>query len=90
MRYVTMTAIAPEEVLARARHFFARNTQLELVEEQEDELVFQGEIGRAVLRVDREHGRTNVRVETDRVVGLDVTDIAKRFLYTLRIEGQKV
>jgi hypothetical protein len=90
MRYVTMTAIPPEEVLARARSFFARNTRLELVGEGEDELVYEGEIGRATIRVDREHARTNVRVETDRVVGLDVTDIAKRFLYTLRIEGQKV
>lgn len=90
MRYVTMTAIPPEEVLARARHFFDQNSRMELAEERPDELVFDGEIGRAVLRVDREGGRTNVRIETNRVVGLDVTDIAKRFLYTLRIEGQKV
>jgi hypothetical protein len=90
MRYVTMTAIPPEEVLERARAFFARNTRMELVEETEDTLVFQGEIGKAVLRVDREHGRTNVHAQTDRVAGLDVTDITKRFLYSLRIEGQKV
>ena len=90
MRYVTMTAIPPDEVLARARHFFAHNTLMEPVEEAEDRLVFEGSIGRAVLRAEREHGHTNVYVDTDRVVGLDVTDIARRFLYTLRIDGQKV
>ena len=44
---------------------------------------FAGDIGVAAIRVDREHGHTNVHAETDRVVGLDVTDITKRFLYTL-------
>lgn len=90
MRYVTLTAIPPEEVLARARRFYDENTGMELIQESPDTLVFEGEIGRAVLRVDREGNRTNVHAETDRVVGLDVTDITRRFLYTLRIEGQKV
>lgn len=90
MRYVTLTAIPPEEVLARARRFFEENTRMRLAEETGDSLTFEGEIGRAVLRVDREHGRTNVYAETDRVVGLDVTDVTRRFLYTLRTEGEKV
>ena len=84
MRYVTMTDVSPEEVLSRARQFFADNTLMELAEESADELVFRGEIGTAVLRVDRAHGHTNVHAETDRVAGLDVTDVTKRFLYTLR------
>lgn len=90
MRYVTLTAVLPEEVLARAKRFFEEHTRMELVEETGDSLTFQGEIGRSVIRVDREHGRTNVHATTDRVVGLDVTDVTRRFLYTLRTEGQKV
>ncbi len=90
MRYVTMTRMPPTEVLDRARRFFARNTSMELVVDEPEHLVFEGEIGRAELRLDREHGRTNVYATTDRVVGLDVTDITKRFLYTLRVEGEKV
>lgn len=84
MRYVTMTEILPEEVLERARHFFAQNTLMQLAEDEGGTLLFKGEIGTAVLRVDRKHGHTNVHAETDRVAGLDVTDITKRFLYTLQ------
>ncbi|MFW6192950.1 MAG: hypothetical protein ACOC83_05650 [Gemmatimonadota bacterium] len=84
MRYHTMTDVPPEEVLERARSFFGEHTRMSVEEETGDEIAFAGEIGRARLRVDREHGRTNVHAETDRVVGLDVTDVTKRFLYTLR------
>lgn len=84
MRYVAMTDVPPEEVLDRAKRFYAEHTRMQLVEETGDSLAFEGEIGRASLRVDRKHGHTNVHAETDRVVGLDVTDVTKRFLYTLK------
>ncbi len=79
-----MTEVSPEAVLERARAFFAEHSRLRVAEEAADSLVLEGEIGRVELRVDREGGHTNVRAETDRVVGLDVTDLTKRFLYTLR------
>lgn len=84
MRYVTMTEMPPEVVLERARHFFAENTLMQLAEDEAGMLLFKGEIGTASLRVDRRHGHTNVHAETDRVAGLDVTDVTKRFLYTLQ------
>lgn len=84
MRYVTITDVSPEEVLTRAKTFFEKHSRLEVREETDSSLTFAGEIGLARFAVDREGGHTNVHVETDRVVGLDVTDLAKRFLYTLR------
>jgi hypothetical protein len=83
MRYVAITHVSPEEVLQRAREFFGTNTKLEVSEESHDSVTFTGDMGSAKIRVDREHGHTNVHASTDRVVGLDVTDITKRFLYTL-------
>jgi hypothetical protein len=83
MRYVVVTDISPEDVLERAKEFYARYTRMEIDEETPDSVSFRGEIGSATLRVDRKHGHTNVHAETDRVVGLDVTDVTKRFLYTL-------
>ena len=83
MRYLVMTHVSPEDVLRRARDFFAANTLLEIADESADSIRFAGRIGVAAIRVDREHGHTNVHAETDRVVGLDVTDITQRFLYTL-------
>ena len=53
------------------------------VQETSDSVTFRGAIGTATIRVGREHGHTTVKASTDRVVGLDVTDITKRFLYTL-------
>ncbi|MCG8469748.1 MAG: hypothetical protein MJB57_16335 [Gemmatimonadetes bacterium] len=84
MRYVTITDVSPEDVLERAKRFFEEHSGLRVEEETESSLTFVGEIGLARFAVDREGGHTNVHVETDRVVGLDVTDLAKRFLYTLR------
>ncbi|MDH3298165.1 MAG: hypothetical protein OEM96_07815 [Gemmatimonadota bacterium] len=83
MRYLVMTEIAPEEVLDRARRFFAANSRLGVESPAAHSLRFSGELGTADIRVDRTHGHTNVRVETDRVAGLDITDLTKRFLYTL-------
>ena len=84
MRYVTITDVSPEDVLDRAKRFFEEHSRLEVHEESRDSITFRGEIGLARFAVDRDGGHTNVHVETDRVVGLDVTDLAKRFLYTLR------
>ena len=84
MRYLTITDVSPEEVLARARRFFEQHSTLRVREETPSSVTFAGKIGLARFEVDRDGGHTNVRAETDRVVGLDVTDLAKRFLYTLR------
>lgn len=83
MRYITITHVPPEDVLERAKRFFAEHSRLRVSEETPASVTFTGELGLARFRVDREGGHTNVHVETDRVVGLDVTDLAKRFLYTL-------
>lgn len=83
MRYQVMTHAAPEDVLARAKRYFSEHTRMQVEDESDDAVSFAGDIGRATLRVDRKHGHTNVHAETNRVVGLDVTDVTKRFLYTL-------
>lgn len=83
MRYLVMTHVSPDDVIRRAREYFAGNTLLEVADESDDMIRFEGDIGIAAIRVDREHGHTNVHAETDRVAGLDVTDVTKRFLYTL-------
>lgn len=84
MRYHARTEMSPEDVLQRARDFFDEHTKMELADEGEDSLAFRGRIGEAKVRVDRAHGYTNVHAETDREVGLDVTDVTKRFLYTIQ------
>ena len=86
MRYTTITHIPPEDVLFRAKAFFQKHSRLEVAEETDTTLTFKGEIGLASFAVDRDGGHTNVHAETDRVVGLDITDLTKRFLYTLRNE----
>ncbi len=83
MRYLVMTDLPPEEVIERAKSFFAEHTRLQIAEEAPGRIRFSGQIGSTSLRVDRAHGHTNVHADTDRVAGLDVTDITKRFLYTL-------
>lgn len=83
MRYLVMTHVSPEDVIRRAREYFAAHSFLQVADESADAVRFEGDIGVTSIRVDREHGHTNVHAETDRVVGLDVTDITKRFLYTL-------
>lgn len=83
MQYLAMTELPPEEVIERAKRFFADHARLGVREPEPGMITFDGEIGTAEIRVDREHGHTNVRLRTDRVVGLDITDLGKRFLYTL-------
>jgi hypothetical protein len=83
MRYLVMTDIPPEEVVERAKRFFAEHARLGVREPESGVITFEGELGKAEFRLDRAHGHTNVRLTTDRVAGLDITDLAKRFLYTL-------
>lgn len=83
MQYHVMTEVSPEEVVERAKRFFAEHAHLGVREPESGTIIFDGDIGAAELRIDRAHGHTNVRVRTDRVAGLDITDLTKRFLYTL-------
>lgn len=83
MKYLVMTEVPPEQVIERAKRFFAEHAHLGVREADTGTITFEGDIGSAEIRVDRAHGHTNVRVSTDRVAGLDITDLAKRFLYTL-------
>jgi hypothetical protein len=83
MKYLVITEVSPEEVLQRAREFFLEHSRLSVEETSADSLRFTGELGTADVKVDRHHGHTNVHVNTDRVAGLDITDLSKRFLYTL-------
>ena len=83
MRYLVMTHVSPEDVIRQAKQYFTTHALLQIVDESADAVRLAGDIGVASIRVDREQGHTNVHAETDRVVGLDITDITKRFLYTL-------
>ena len=47
MRYVTITDVSPEEVLARAKRFFQEHSRLKVREETDSSLTFAGEIGLA-------------------------------------------
>lgn len=83
MKYLVMTHLAPEDVVSRAKRFFADHARVGVREPEAGTISFSGDIGSVTIRLDREHGHTNVRVVTDRVAGLDITDLTKRFLYTL-------
>jgi len=83
MRYHVMTEVSPEDVLDRAREWFNEHSRVEAEDLGPDSIRFSGEIGTAEIHVDRHHGHTNVHASTDRPVGLDITDLTKRFLYTL-------
>lgn len=83
MQYLVMTEVSPEDVIERAKVFFATNSRLAVREPWANAITVTGDLGTAEIRVDRAHGHTNVRVRTDRVAGLDITDLTKRFLYTL-------
>lgn len=83
MQYLVMTEVPPEEVIERAKRFYAEHARLGVREPENGVIAFEGDLGKAEFRIDRAHGHTNVRVKTDRVAGLDITDLTKRFLYTL-------
>ena len=50
MRYLVMTDVPPEEVLDRAKRFFAEHTRLRVSEETPDHLSLAGELGTARIR----------------------------------------
>ena len=83
MRYHVMTEVSPEDVLQRAREFYTVNARVEVESAGPDGIRVFGDIGSADIQVDRHHGHTNVHAQTDRMVGLDITDLTKRFLYSL-------
>lgn len=83
MRYHLMTEVSPEDVLKRAREFYTEHARIEVEPAGPDGIRIFGDIGTADIRVDRHHGHTNVHAQTDRMVGLDITDLTKRFLYSL-------
>jgi hypothetical protein len=83
MTFEVLTEMPPEEVLRRASEFFRSRSNLEETERSDHSVTFQGRIGTVRIRADREYAHTVVRAETDRGVGLDVTDLTLRFLYTI-------
>ncbi len=83
MRYHVMTDVSPEEVLQRAEAFYTDHARVEVEQAGPGAIRVSGDIGTADIRVDRHHGHTNVHARTDRAVGLDITDLTKRFLYSL-------
>ncbi len=83
MKFEYRTHLSPEEVIERAETFYREQTGLEVQERAANRLELSGAIGVAKISAQREHGHTSVLAETDRGVGLDVTDQTLRFLYTL-------
>ncbi|UCC71137.1 MAG: hypothetical protein JSV86_12160 [Gemmatimonadota bacterium] len=83
MNFELATHLSPEEVIEKAAEFYREHTGLEIQVRGADRLEFSGAIGSAKIKAYREHGHTTVRAETDRGVGLDVTDVTLRFLYTI-------
>lgn len=83
MKFELLTHLSPEEVIRRAEAFYKERTGLEVEERADNRLELSGAIGVAKISAHREHGHTTVLAETDRGVGLDVTDQTLRFLYSL-------
>ncbi len=83
MKFEVSTHLSPEEVIEKAEAYYTERTGLEVSERGDNRLEFSGPIGNAVIKAHRSHGHTVVYAETDRGVGLDVTDKTLRFLYTI-------
>lgn len=83
MTFEVLTHLTPEEVLDRASRYYRERTRLEEAERSNHAIAFQGRSGRARVEARRHYAHTLVRAETDRGVGLDVTDLTLRFLYTI-------
>lgn len=83
MRFEVSTHLSPEEVIEKAERYFLDDTGLEVSERGDNRLEFTGAIGNTVIKAHRSHGHTVVYAETDRGVGLDITDRTLRFLYTV-------
>lgn len=45
MRYLVMTDVSPEDVIRRAREFFAAHTLLAVADESTETIRFEGDIG---------------------------------------------
>lgn len=83
MNFEVLTDLTPEDVLERASRYYGERTRLEEAERSDDAIAFRGRSGTARIEAHRHYAHTLVRAETDRGVGLDVTDLTLRFLYTL-------
>jgi hypothetical protein len=83
MSFELLTNLSPEEVLERAASFYRERSRLQEAERTDGAITFRGRAGTARIEADRHYSHTVVRAETDRGVGLDVTDLTLRFLYTL-------
>lgn len=83
MDFEVLTDLTPEEVLERASRYYRERTRLEEAERSDHAIAFRGHSGAARVEARRHYHHTVVRAETDRGVGLDVTDLTLRFLYTL-------
>ncbi|MEN8144105.1 MAG: hypothetical protein ABFS14_04065 [Gemmatimonadota bacterium] len=82
MKYMVICDTDPADVLRQAKDFFAAHSRMTVADESAGAVHFTGD-GNAHIHAAREYSHTHVHAETDRVAGLDVTDLTKRFLYTL-------
>lgn len=83
MKFEVATHLKPEEVLLQAEAYYAEKSGLKVTERTDNRLELGGAIGNAVIKAYRDHGHTTVYAETDRGVGLDVTDLTLRFLHAI-------
>ncbi|KPK81952.1 MAG: hypothetical protein AMS25_04425 [Gemmatimonas sp. SM23_52] len=83
MKFEVATQLSPEEVIQRAEEYYGEHTGLELQGRGDNRVEYSGAIGVVKIAACREHGHTTVHAETDRGVGLDVTDQTLRFLYSI-------
>ena len=83
MKFEVATHLPPEEVIRQAEEFYAQHTGLKVAERGANRLELSGAIGDAVIKAYRDHGHTTVSAETNRGVGLDVTDQTLRFLHMI-------
>jgi hypothetical protein len=83
MKFEVSTHMSPEKVLEQAEAYYAEHTGMTVAERAADRLELTGAIGSAVIKAYRDHGHTTVYAETNRGVGLDVTDQTLRFLHQI-------
>jgi hypothetical protein len=83
MKFELATHLTPEEVIQKAEDYYKEHTGLELLQRGDNRLEFSGAIGIAAISAYRDHGHTTVHAETNRGVGLDITDQTLRFLHTI-------
>lgn len=83
MQFQVRTEWPPQDVLGRAVGFYRQKGSLKETERSDHSVTFEGRIGRVTVRAHRHYSYTLVEVETDRGVGLDITDITLRFLHSI-------